>query len=1330
MKKTLLAGIVTAVCIIISWAGQLAPPPQPTGQKTIAACVIPDTVKYEAEHATFVGVVTVRQRLGASNDTTVGDFYTNEGVKFVMAYKADAIILGHGGFQSGTFGLKINGVSAGSFTITNPGGWNVRKEASINVSVAAGDTVFVYSPGAGGAVIEVDYIKAYKAPNKLPAVSISVPAANDTILVEDTTVFTATANDTDGVVTAVKFKIAEDTTYIDSVAPYTLQFCPKSLGHRSLVVTAYDDCGDSTVSATIHYFCDEPGITEFLYEGEHGILVGQYATTIYRPQASNDTNVTQLGTSTSGVKIIANEDADGVILGYSTFQTGSYKLKINGTDSGKFTILRTGDYNKIYEFGINSPVSAGDTIFASAPGASIEIDYIKTFRHVNIPPVVELISPVANDTIYLDSTMEFMATASDTDGVIDSVTFLVNDDTSFTDYTAPYSLAYLGRTPGIKGITVTAYDNDGATAITPVRYFLVRTIVPDTLKYEAEHGVFEGVVTLRKRTGASNDTTVGDIYTNEGVKFKMQYGADAIVLGYGTYNPGLFGLKINGVSAGNFTIVDVDNWGAQKEATITVPVAAGDTVFVYSVGQGSLEVDYIKACLINEIPGDTAFVPENEDWDYVVGTVSAGHTIRKDTLDGAKFKIKNDTLIVTQHSFDYEISDRYTFMLDTGAGDMLYLVNITNVTGAFDQNGFASSAVAAKYPEVNEGDYIFWNYTGTTSISDMSKISVSYPNKILIHAKKYNKITLDLTNAHGNNTNEKVVITNFLGQVETKNGFDLRYLAALRLTGKYDSANGYGHRYFKGWDAGYEFPHGTFGLYSNNKWQSETAGHHITINYSSNKIELDNLELGNGGFSGINWKEYGASYTITDSSSMHHCFLHDIGSEGLYLGATGAAPQQVFQNITIENNAFIRCGGEGVQLGWLMGNSVIRNNFVHSGLDWKSPFQGFQDGTFQLSALGGGITVENNILIGSGEEVGIVDLKPNNSPFTLGNDTIHYNNNLIYGVRSGELVHLLRDSAAAPDSFTHVVWDGNYYKQIGEDYIEVDSTFTDTSTSIWDIRTLQNDVIVRNNIYDFSVEHLSRWGVGHRYPDTANNKQQDIPYPQFRNYMNLPDSFNYLNISRYTDSAVRYDPTRKVPATWETGNIVQWNNINGETRLYKCLQPTSGGAHRPPTTDGSDAYWQLLTWLKPDSTISYFPPDDVRLETGSFFDSLNMGITGPDTGSSMMAPNRKGQLNNNSNIDNNAVAQNAGEETPETTYGNNSIKMYPNPAAQQVIIESSLPINNIELVDVLGKTRITAMPAGALKTTVDVTFIETGIYFIRVQTIDGQTTVKQLKVVK
>jgi hypothetical protein len=604
-------------------------------------------------------------------------------------------------------------------------------------------------------------------------------------------------------------------------------------------------------------------------------------------------------------------------------------------------------------------------------------------------------------------------------------------------------------------------------------------------------------------------------------------------------------------------------------------------------------------------------IPENEDFDYFLGVVKATSSLPSGVLDNEYFQIRNDSLL-TKYSFDYEgfTANPLQVAISSPAGMDTAVVSITDINGKWDTDGIADADLAKKYPSVNQGDYIVWNY------SSGMDLSVTPPNlgpgqKVLIHGKKYGSLNIDMQNGSGSGPSGRVIITNFLGQVYTKNGIELSNTTFVRITGQYSNVAKTGHRYFVGCDkdsnsVSFGFSHGTYGIFQDNRWQSDTIGSGLLINSNNTGVEIDHIEIANGGFNGINigWKD---NYSVASSTYIHHNFIHDIGSEGILLGVPLGFPQQVFQNTLIENNAIVRCGGDCIQTTWISTGSIIRNNFMHGALDWKSPFARWQDGILEFSSLGGDIEVLNNIIMGGGSATVNISTRKNVTPLSYSSDTVAFRNNLLYQNRSNNCFYVHSTS----DNKTHILFDANYMGRQGFDLDEVYPAGDTNNNKAFGLNNTAVSTVVSNNTYDNSFEVLN---AGQASPILANNKKLGIPLPEFDEYFGKPAGFNYLKINRYTD-IIGADP--KFPnsgtnkgnaASWKLGDIVQTFNNQGETRFYECIQATNNPGDQPPMDDTNNANWQLLSWAKPGGAISYFPPDNITMKSNNYYATQrNMG---------------------------------------------------------------------------------------------------------------------------
>ncbi|WP_309380112.1 hypothetical protein [Cerasicoccus frondis] len=616
---------------------------------------------------------------------------------------------------------------------------------------------------------------------------------------------------------------------------------------------------------------------------------------------------------------------------------------------------------------------------------------------------------------------------------------------------------------------------------------------------------------------------------------------------------------------------------------------------------------------------------ENGPWEQLVGTLSLSggevgetYTVEFDNSSGDNqyFRLEGMDLWATR-SFDFESQAGYNLdlqVVDSGGEvtDIQLEVRILDRSGKWDTNGYADAEVAAAYPEVNEGDFIIWSATDSSGphIYYNSGIALTPPNKLLIKAGIYKKISIDLSDVNGTSASNRVPITNFLGQVYA-NQVGLRNGQFWRLTGQYDTANGLGHEDFPGCDTDvssvdFGFSHQRYGIWVANEWVNESDSC-VYVNGQAYGWEIDHIEVSDGGFAGMLLKQDSGSFDMNEVY-LHHLYIHDTGSEGIYLGSTQGDPQHMFHDLTVENCLIVRTGTEAMQLGQLGANCLIRNNVLWGALDWMSPFQRYQDNTAQIGTRQGGVTFRGNVLLASAGNFYNVSnaaksgVTPNGDPFL-------FENNVHWASRSGSGGYQFANT----DGVTPWIWRDNFFGGFEFTYDLVIPSSWDTG-SIHLIPTASVDVTVENTVYDDtrSSAYL-RWASGTANIIASNNVQKTVLPPAFRNFLGLGEVDDFLRWSRWSatigeENGFPASGTNKGdPITYAVGDIVQ-HHQSGETRFYRCLQEHT--LHEP-AADG-DAYWELLTWTDGERT-QYIPPDDARLAAGSFYDQLGIGLGGEST---------------------------------------------------------------------------------------------------------------------
>lgn len=637
---------------------------------------------------------------------------------------------------------------------------------------------------------------------------------------------------------------------------------------------------------------------------------------------------------------------------------------------------------------------------------------------------------------------------------------------------------------------------------------------------------------------------------------------------------------------------------------------------------GLVPPEYVDALFVTI---DNNTVQENGEWQQAVGTITLtggvdGETYRLEldssSGDNEAFQLIGHTLW-TARSFDFEAKAAYTLTIDAVAASdnsrtsMELVIQIADQTGAFDTNGPATAAVAAAYPEINEGDFVIWNATNSSGpqiyYNNNTSFNISYPNKILIKGGKYSQIVLNLKGVNGTDAARRVPISNFQGQVYA-NEIGLSNGNYWRLTGQYDPALGLGDPDFPGCDGPesdtqFDFSNGRYGIWARNEWVNEYDSM-VYVSGTANGWEIDHIEVSDGGFAGMLLKKDSGTVDM-DEVYLHHLYIHDTGSEGIYLGSTQSDPQHQFNDLLIENILIVRAGTEAIQVGQLGNNCVIQNSVFWGAMDWLSPFNRYQDNTAQVRARQGNVTFRNNVLLGGGEKFFNASVSPKTGIVPSGLP-LAFKNNVMWGCHGPYGAHQSRNT----DNTTPWIWEGNFWGGYVYSYDIVYPTVVDSKNCIL-MASNGTTVSVINNVHDSSRDRaVQRWASGTSELIESGNVEKIVLAPRFLNLLGTNHDFDILKWTRWT-ATVGEDATfpggtatnKGSPVTFHEGDIVQHDN-DKSTRFYRCLQTNS--QHEPPLA--GDSTWELLIWTSPDGRHQFCPPDDARLVEGSLYHQLGMGF--------------------------------------------------------------------------------------------------------------------------
>jgi hypothetical protein len=200
--------------------------------------------------------------------------------------------------------------------------------------------------------------------------------------------------------------------------------------------------------------------------------------------------------------------------------------------------------------------------------------------------------------------------------------------------------------------------------------------------------------------------------------------------------------------------------------------------------------------------------------------------------------------------------------------------------------------------------------------------------------------------------------------------------------------------------------------------------HSVTLEYLTTNVEVDHIEVGNSGFSGIMAKTdpscdnatIRGNFTMYDVN-LHDNYVHDTGGEGFYVGhsfwgsgvstSCGIRYPHAIEGLRIYNNIVKNSGWEAIQVGsapkgahvynnrienYGVANKLYQNNGVQFGEGAPGSFYGnFIKGGkgIALMIIGVGENfIHDNVIVNAGQDGVFVDDRVTGAGFKLINNTI------------------------------------------------------------------------------------------------------------------------------------------------------------------------------------------------------------------------------------------------------------------------------------------------------------------------------------------------------
>jgi len=302
---------------------------------------------------------------------------------------------------------------------------------------------------------------------------------------------------------------------------------------------------------------------------------------------------------------------------------------------------------------------------------------------------------------------------------------------------------------------------------------------------------------------------------------------------------------------------------------------------------------------------------------------------------------------------------------------------------------------------------------------------------------------------------------------------------------------------------------------------------------------------------------------------LHDLYVHDTGSEGLYLGSTQAQPQHPFEGLRIHDNRFLRTGTEALQVGQLGSDCEVDHNVLGPGaVRWRSAFADYQDGNVQFGQRYGSSRFHHNVVIGTGDL--FVELFPTpvaGDPRAAGDSVTFSDNYFSDTSASGVYTH-------ADDTGVTIRFERNLFRGFYWNYPEVHPD-AELPVQVFGVGSNSpNPHVLTDNTVDGPYPFIE-WS----FPSVTeeNNVTATIEPVHFRDFMGDALDQNYRGLEWWTARATRHPD--QPPVVYAAGAFVVHQGT-----LYEALAESS----------------EVEPGTSPDIWRALPPPaDDVRLSADS-----------------------------------------------------------------------------------------------------------------------------------
>ena len=532
-----------------------------------------------------------------------------------------------------------------------------------------------------------------------------------------------------------------------------------------------------------------------------------------------------------------------------------------------------------------------------------------------------------------------------------------------------------------------------------------------------------------------------------------------------------------------------------------------------------------------------------------------------------------------------------------------------------DQDGDGERAEAAGGTDCNDGDDRVlgedcagrWSApTETLTLAAvaegeglyLSDVQASYPDvdwstleRLYIPAGHYKFIWLG--NLPERDLADPLVITNLGGQVRVGGlghyyNFVVSGGSGWVLTGRYDPVALTGDASVPGHRGNlYAGSRGRYGILIDDGFPEDEGDSGLGIGGGATGFEVEFLEITGVGFAGILMKTDDDGEATMKGCQLHDLYIHDTGSEGLYIGSTQSPPQHRIEGMAFYNNRVLRTGTELIQLGQLgPGNEIHHNVFALGALDWKAPFQQWQDNGAQIGVRYGDNEIHHNVFVGAAGSLLSWFGQARDGDDPQPGDRFHVYDNYFSHTR-GLVAYL----GGVDDGVSEWRFERNRFRAVS---FQRDEVYDDSDYGhLFRVGGIEEATIsfLDNTWEDGAGDLHSRSAdpnttVGNITGSGNTTVSAIAPYPFVD--LGLDPAMDFLRVELWTEQAT---VGRQEAVSYTTGDIAIVAGV-----MYEALQDSSGAW--PPEHPDS---WRPLP----------LPADDVRVSRGSDHEGIGLLDTRP-----------------------------------------------------------------------------------------------------------------------